>query len=141
PASLQMRRQALKDARMFSTPMRTSPRESRTTSVHLGPRRDSGTRSDTGTRIADEVECMRAGPPPGGRRATGGRDTMQGGNFDSGSSVSWPVVSSQTTEPRRDERTLPERDVVHLDIAAFAVAVERVREPRLRGRPVVVAPP
>ena len=66
---------------------------------------------------------------------------MQGGNFDSGSSVSWPVVSSQTTEPRRDERTLPERDVVHLDIAAFAVAVERVREPRLRGRPVVVAPP
>src|SRR5262245_23597432 len=34
-----------------------------------------------------------------------------------------------------------ERDVVHLDVAAFAVAVERVREPRLRGRPVVVAPP
>lgn len=37
--------------------------------------------------------------------------------------------------------SLPERDVVHLDIAAFAVAVERVRTPRLRGRPVVVAPP
>ena len=34
-----------------------------------------------------------------------------------------------------------ERDVVHLDVTAFAVAVERVREPRLRGRPVVVAPP
>jgi DNA polymerase-4 len=37
--------------------------------------------------------------------------------------------------------SFPERDVVHLDIAAFAVAVERVREPRLRARPVVVAPP
>lgn len=34
-----------------------------------------------------------------------------------------------------------ERDVVHLDIAAFAVAVERVRSPRLRERPVVVAAP
>lgn len=34
-----------------------------------------------------------------------------------------------------------ERDIVHLDVAAFAVAVERVRDPRLRERPVVVAPP
>ena len=34
-----------------------------------------------------------------------------------------------------------ERDVVHLDVAAFAVAVERVCDPRLRGRPVLVAPP
>jgi len=34
-----------------------------------------------------------------------------------------------------------ERDIVHLDVTAFAVAVERVRAPRLRGRPVVVAPP
>ena len=34
-----------------------------------------------------------------------------------------------------------ERDVVHLDVAAFAIAVERVRAPRLRGRPVIVAPP
>ena len=34
-----------------------------------------------------------------------------------------------------------ERHVLHLDVTAFAVAVERVVEPRLRGRPVVVAPP
>ncbi len=32
------------------------------------------------------------------------------------------------------------RSVLHLDIAAFGIAVERVVEPRLRGRPVVVAP-
>jgi len=33
-----------------------------------------------------------------------------------------------------------EREIVHIDIAAFAVAVERVVQPALRGRPVVVAP-
>jgi len=32
-----------------------------------------------------------------------------------------------------------ERDIIHIDIAAFPVAVERVVEPRLRDRPVVVA--
>src|SRR5213594_2746058 len=31
--------------------------------------------------------------------------------------------------------------VLHVDIAAFPIAVERVIEPGLRGRPVVVAPP
>lgn len=36
---------------------------------------------------------------------------------------------------------LPERQVVHLDVADFAVAVERVADPGLRGRPVIVAPP
>src|SRR5438093_1778376 len=51
---------------------------------------------------------------------------MPVGNFESG---------------HRSRSSFTERDVVHLDIAAFAVAVERVREPRLRGRPVVVAPP
>jgi DNA polymerase-4 len=34
-----------------------------------------------------------------------------------------------------------ERHIVHLDIAAFGVAVEEVREPRLRGRPVVIGVP
>lgn len=33
-----------------------------------------------------------------------------------------------------------EREIIHVDIAAFAVAVERVVNPGLRGRPVVVAP-
>jgi DNA polymerase-4 len=33
-----------------------------------------------------------------------------------------------------------EREIIHVDIAAFAVAVERVVHPDLRGRPVVVAP-
>jgi DNA polymerase-4 len=32
------------------------------------------------------------------------------------------------------------RSVLHLDIAAFGIAVERVVDPALRGRPVVVAP-
>src|SRR2546425_4600528 len=34
-----------------------------------------------------------------------------------------------------------DRSVLHVDIAAFPIAVERVIEPGLRGRPVVVAPP
>jgi DNA polymerase-4 len=34
-----------------------------------------------------------------------------------------------------------DRTVIHLNIADFAVAVERCIEPRLRGRPVIVAPP
>ncbi len=33
-----------------------------------------------------------------------------------------------------------EREIIHVDIASFAVAVERVVQPELRGRPVVVAP-
>jgi DNA polymerase IV len=33
-----------------------------------------------------------------------------------------------------------EREIIHVDIAAFAVAVERIVQPALRGRPVVVAP-
>jgi DNA polymerase-4 len=33
-----------------------------------------------------------------------------------------------------------EREIIYVDIAAFAVAVERVVHPDLRGRPVVVAP-
>jgi len=33
-----------------------------------------------------------------------------------------------------------EREIIHVDIAAFAVAVERVVHPELRRRPVVVAP-
>jgi len=33
-----------------------------------------------------------------------------------------------------------EREIIHIDIAAFAVAVERVVHPELRRRPVVVAP-
>jgi DNA polymerase-4 len=33
------------------------------------------------------------------------------------------------------------RSVLHVDIAAFPIAVERVIEPGLRGRPVVLAPP
>jgi DNA polymerase IV len=33
-----------------------------------------------------------------------------------------------------------EREIIHIDIAAFAVAVERVIHPVLRGHPVVVAP-
>ncbi len=33
------------------------------------------------------------------------------------------------------------RSVLNIDIAAFPIAVERVVEPRLRGRPVLVAPP
>jgi len=32
------------------------------------------------------------------------------------------------------------RRVIHVDVTAFCVAVERVVEPRLRGRPVLVAP-
>jgi DNA polymerase-4 len=36
---------------------------------------------------------------------------------------------------------LVERQVLHLDIADFAVAVEQVADPALRERPVVVAPP
>jgi DNA polymerase-4 len=34
-----------------------------------------------------------------------------------------------------------ERTVLHVDIAAFPIAVERVADPGLRGRPVVLAPP
>ncbi len=33
-----------------------------------------------------------------------------------------------------------ERGIIHVDIASFAVAVERVLHPPLRGRPVIVAP-
>lgn len=33
------------------------------------------------------------------------------------------------------------RNVIYLDVTAFPIAVERVIEPRLRGRPVIVAPP
>lgn len=33
-----------------------------------------------------------------------------------------------------------EREIIHVDVAAFAVAVERVVHPELCGRPVVVAP-
>jgi DNA polymerase-4 len=33
-----------------------------------------------------------------------------------------------------------EREIIHVDIAAFAVAVEQVVHPELRHRPVVVAP-
>jgi DNA polymerase-4 len=33
-----------------------------------------------------------------------------------------------------------EREIIHVDIASFAVAVERIVHPGLRGRPVVVAP-
>jgi len=33
-----------------------------------------------------------------------------------------------------------EREIIHIDIAAFAVAVERLVQPELRQRPVVVAP-
>jgi DNA polymerase-4 len=33
-----------------------------------------------------------------------------------------------------------EREIIHVDIAAFAVAVERLVQPELRRRPVVVAP-
>ncbi len=32
------------------------------------------------------------------------------------------------------------REIIHVDIAAFSVAVERIVHPELRGRPVVVAP-
>jgi DNA polymerase-4 len=32
------------------------------------------------------------------------------------------------------------KQIIHIDVAAFAVAVERVREPRLAGRPVLIAP-
>jgi len=32
------------------------------------------------------------------------------------------------------------REIIHVDVTAFAVAVERVVHPELRGRPVVVAP-
>jgi DNA polymerase-4 len=34
-----------------------------------------------------------------------------------------------------------ERSILHLNVADFAVAVERTADPGLRGRPVVVAPP
>jgi DNA polymerase-4 len=34
-----------------------------------------------------------------------------------------------------------DRSVLHVDIAAFPIAVERVIEPGLRGRPVLLAPP
>jgi len=33
-----------------------------------------------------------------------------------------------------------DREIIHVDIASFAVAVERVVHPELKGRPVVVAP-
>jgi len=35
---------------------------------------------------------------------------------------------------------VPPRQIIHLDIPFFAAAVERVRDPRLAGRPVIVAP-
>src|SRR2546426_727510 len=34
-----------------------------------------------------------------------------------------------------------DRSVLHVDIAAFPIAIERVLEPGLRGRPVLLAPP
>ena len=33
-----------------------------------------------------------------------------------------------------------DREIIHLNVADFAVAVERVVDPRLKGRPVVIAP-
>ncbi|KPJ78988.1 MAG: hypothetical protein AMJ54_00540 [Deltaproteobacteria bacterium SG8_13] len=33
-----------------------------------------------------------------------------------------------------------ERSIIHINVADFAVAVERILHPRLRGRPVVIAP-
>ena len=34
-----------------------------------------------------------------------------------------------------------EREIIHVDVAAFAVEVERIVHPELRGRPVLVSPP
>lgn len=49
-----------------------------------------------------------------------------------------PVIHSSllTRHSSIDNR----REIIHVDITAFAVAVERVAHPELRGRPVVVAP-
>ncbi|MGD0094411.1 MAG: hypothetical protein ABSE73_31270, partial [Planctomycetota bacterium] len=33
-----------------------------------------------------------------------------------------------------------ERSIIHLNVADFAVAVERILDSRLRGRPVLIAP-
>ncbi len=38
------------------------------------------------------------------------------------------------------DRVVMDREIIHVDIAAFAVAVERVVHPELRSRPVIVAP-
>jgi DNA polymerase-4 len=35
---------------------------------------------------------------------------------------------------------MPKRSIIHINIADFAVAVERVLDSRLRGRPVIIAP-
>ena len=45
------------------------------------------------------------------------------------------VLSKALSEAR-----MRDRSIIHLNQADFAVAVERVVKPRLRGRPVIVAP-
>ncbi len=47
------------------------------------------------------------------------------------------VFSRRTGFPRRN---MQERFIIHLNVADFAAAVERVMQPRLRGRPLVIAP-
>jgi len=33
---------------------------------------------------------------------------------------------------------MPPRQIAHLDLDGFLIAVERVRDPRLQGRPVII---
>jgi DNA polymerase IV len=59
------------------------------------------------------------------------------------SKESWPTGRGfllQIKSECSDKHAMPERSIIHINVADFAVAVERTVDRRLRSRPLIVAP-